>query len=178
MRLVPTALKELNNFPGGHKNQRAPAKEPRYEATKERPPWLNAKCFPIYDRVAEVLSRQRVLTVADVDAMGRYADIMTRWLEASEFLHKFGTCHPIYETKVLKQRTYDSNGNMKIVDKVERVVVGSAIYPQFKAYRELGLQALAIEREFGLTPASRTKIYTTDLSGNIGAGVNDDSDLE
>lgn len=174
-----TALRLLKDCKDGHRSRHEDRNEPRYEVGAEAPEWLTGKVArDMWRKIAPVLTAQRVLTVADGEALGRYCDVYEKWLALAQFLRERGTAYAVYEKTVLRDEIQKPDGTIERTSRVERKQVGAQAYPQAKQYKEYGETLLKLEREFGLTPASRTKIFVPDLGGRYGGYGDDDSDLE
>ena len=86
-----------------------------------------------WQQVAGHLEEAGVLTVMDVQALKLYCRIYAKWHEANEKLDEYGP--------VINARGYPT------------------LSPYFKVSQKYLDQLLAILREFGMTPSSRTRIH-------------------
>ena len=89
-----------------------------------------------WQQVADYLQEAGVLTVMDVQALKLYCRIYVKWQESISKLDEYG---PVIKTKA---------GN-------------PILSPYFKISQKYLDQLLAILREFGMTPSSRTKIHAS-----------------
>jgi len=132
----PTALKLLAGNPGKKPlNAREP--QPR-TSTPHCPEWLSDDAKKVWRRLVPELKVMKVLAAVDADALAAYCHTYTRWREAEEFLSKHGMVYPIR----------DDQGRVKCMVQ----------FPQVAIARNLLLVLRAYQQEFGLTPASRSRI--------------------
>lgn len=129
---LPTSIKEMRGtLQNCRENKDAP--KPGRASILEPPAHLNAIAAAEYMRKAELLDRLGVFKEGDDVALAAYADAYARWVKAVEMYNKTG---PLVK---------DKKGNPT------RNPVGFAInHAVDTMYRFL--------TEFGLTPASRTRI--------------------
>ena len=129
----PTALKALAGFPG-----RRPSNddEPRPEVKAPKmPAWLDDEAKRIWRKLVRQLVDMRVLTRLDEGAMTSYCILASRMRRAEEGIAKSGL--------IIK----DSKGR-------------PMTSPYVKIANECITSMLRIATEFGLTPASRSKIHS------------------
>lgn len=141
----PTAIKILEGNPGKRPLNRF---EPAYQ--KKAPPcpaWLDDEAKREWRRLARTMESMGVLTEADMAAFAAYCDAYSKWKEATEFLDQHGT---IFKTP---------SGYIQQVPQVSIAQTYSKIMTK-------------IATEFGLTPASRSRI----IAGNGEGGVVDEMD--
>lgn len=132
----PTALKVLAGNPGKRPlNTREP--QPRKDAPR-CPVWLDAEAKAVWRRLVPELKRMGVLTFVDGDALAVYCDTWARWKRAVQFIHENGE---VYTIK-------DDAGRVKYVQQ----------FPQVAIARNLSTSLNRYQQEFGLTPASRTRV--------------------
>jgi P27 family predicted phage terminase small subunit len=130
---TPTALRVLK----GNPNKRPlPADEPTPEAVRENvapPEYLNPAGAAEWRRVAPLLAKNGLLSELDLDGLGVYCRAFADWRDATAKLEQFGT-----------------------------VIKAPSGYPIQSPYVSIAAKALAVMRafmtEFGLTPASRTRV--------------------
>jgi P27 family predicted phage terminase small subunit len=135
----PTALKKLLGNPGKRAlNEHEPIPP---EGEIKPPPSVRAGARKYWDYYAPILVSMRVLTVADVGLLGRYCNLLQRYEILDEFLMAKGPAGTTYALK-------DKNGKAR----------GAQEIPQAWEYRQVHGQLLAMERELGLTPSSRTRL--------------------
>ncbi len=131
----PTALKLLHGNPGQRK---LPVNEPKPKPiAPDRPKWLTGEARKMWDRLAPELERLGLLTVVDGDALAAACQSYATWLECQLFMKKEGI-------------TY-SHANVK----GER---NSTLRPEYYAADKALSQYKSFCTEFGLTPASRTRL--------------------
>ena len=132
----PTSLRILNgNAAKRPLNDREP--QPRL-GTPHCPDWLSDEAKKAWRRLVPELRAMKVLTIADADALAAYCHTYARWREAEEFISKHGLVYPIRDDK----------GGIKVMQQ----------WPQVSIARNLLLVLRGYQQEFGLTPASRSRI--------------------
>ncbi len=132
----PTALKLLQGNPG---KRAINAREPKPRGAIARcPDWLDEEGKACWKRLIPELKRMGVITCVDVDALCNYCDSWSRWKRAVLFLQKNGD---VYTIK-------NPDGTAKFI----------AQLPQVAIARNLLAALLGFQREFGMTPASRSRI--------------------
>lgn len=146
----PTALK----IAGGNAGKRPlNTEEPKPEPAGGSPPeWLGDDAKKIWFQIAGPMTRCGLATSVDQFALGRYCALLARWIRAVQEAEKAKA--PAF---TVKNRRGD--------------IVGTKEFPAVAELRRLGPQLTALEREFGLTPASRTRIRI-----ERGARVDEDPD--
>ena len=128
---LPTNLKVLR---GTAQPCRINDKEPKAPKSKVKmPTGLSQEEKKHWKSVAADLEAAGILTVLDVQALRLYCRTYTQWHKANEKLDEFGS--------VIK----GSHGT-------------PTLSPYFKVSRTCMDQMLALLREFGMTPSSRTRI--------------------
>jgi len=127
----PRALEVLQGNPG---KRALPKNEPRPQVhCPHRPQWLVGEARKEWERIAPELRRLGLLTTVDRAALAAYCQNYARWVKAEEFLSK--------------------NEWTSVTDKgyiQQRPEIGIA-------HKAMALMK-AFCQEFGLTPASRTRI--------------------
>jgi len=132
----PTHIRLLDGNPGKRPLNR---REPRPRSDTPRcPAWLLGEAKKVWKRMVNVLRGMGVLTVADGEALAAFCQVYVRWRQAEEFLDKHGVAYPLR----------DDRGQIKCMVQ----------FPQVTIARHQ-LQVLCrLYQEFGLTPASRSRI--------------------
>ncbi|MBE5775504.1 MAG: phage terminase small subunit P27 family [Clostridiales bacterium] len=128
----PTALKILEGNPGKQKLNANEPKPPKADSIKP-PSWLMPDAKKEWKRLAPSLESMGVLTTADLKAFEGYCQAYARWKQAEEKISEIGTTF-LTPNGYIQQTPYVSIAmqNMKM------------------------MQSFA--NEFGLTPASRSRI--------------------
>jgi P27 family predicted phage terminase small subunit len=140
-RPVPTALKLLAGNPGKRKLNEA---EPQYEvAAPPMPSGLPPAAVQEWDRIVPQLVASRVITRVDRAALTAYVLAWQRLLDAEAEIQAHGILVPVLVEDETGQ--YVSSGNYK---------KNPAVTVQNEAKRNV--RAFAVE--FGMSPASRTKV--------------------
>ena len=134
----PLELVKKQGNPGKQKlNDDAPAPE---RAINAKPPFtLKGTAKKIWTSMTEKLERLGVLAETDLYALARYADLHARWLALRDLIDKKGITYEI---------------------KTEKGSVYLAFRPEVSLFNKWIPILARLEQEFGLTPASRTRIRT------------------
>jgi P27 family predicted phage terminase small subunit len=141
----PTALKKLQGNAGKRKLN---AREPKPKlGVPEMPMHLSKLAKVAWRRLIPILSAMKVLTVADGDALGGYCSAITQWILSDAAIAKYG---------ILTAELDESTGTSILR-------TNPAVRVRSDALRHMR----SFESEFGLTPASRSK---------LSIHVNDDDD--
>ena len=122
------------------------------------PKWLSPQAEKIWENESKVLMPLGLLTKADYHAFGRWCEMLTEWIKAKEFIQEHGQTYPIYEhVEVLGPDGRPQLGkDDKPILKKRLKYMGQC--PQVAIFRNLAVEMRQIEQEFGMTPASRTRI--------------------
>lgn len=146
-RPKPTAIHILNGNPSDLSRAELEAKsswKPKV-GFPEMPKTLPKNAQREWRRMCNILFHQRgVLTVADGKALAGYCSAWAMWEDAQECINRDGS---YIRVMILDKRT----GELVLGD----LKVNPAVLVQLKALQ--GMRQFAIE--FGMTPASRTKIH-------------------
>lgn len=142
----PTVLRELEGYPD---HRPAPRDEPQPEKGARCPADLSADAKREWKRLAPILERMKVLTEADVTALANLCRDIVDEQAAAESLKEQGTVRAIADTGFVQ------------------------VNPLFRIQAELRSRINRALREFGLTPASRTRIRTEVAQRKDEAGVLD-----
>lgn len=151
----PTALKLVAGNPG---KRPLPAGEPVPPAgVPDAPEYLDDRSRRVWDQLVPRLAGIGLARSIDGAALGRYCVLFVMWSEAVAWCRQHGSTYPV--------RAEDRDG------KPGRVLIIRE-FPQAKQVRALHRDLMIVEREFGLTPAARTRIQLEAESGAKG-DVND-----
>lgn len=132
----PTAVKKVQGNPGKRPlNKREPKPHPGMPAM---PAGMPAEACAEWQRMAPILEKMGVLTVADGPALAAYCKLHAQILQAEAAIKKYGI--------VVAQ--IDKDTGVAVLKKNPAVTVKS----------ECLRLVIAFQREFGLTPASRSKV--------------------
>ena len=135
---TPTAIKELEGNPGKRKLN---DKEPRPEKKAPScPKWLEPEAKKEWKRLAKKMEMMGVLTEVDMAAFAGYCQAYARWKEAEEFITQHGT---IVKTP---------SGYWQ---QVPQVSIAQTYLKVMNRFAE----------QFGLTPASRSRIVADNAAG-------------
>jgi len=102
------------------------------------PDWLDEQTRQVWDQLVPLLEGMGVLTRVDGNALSRYCRLWTRWRKAEAFIDDKGEMYPLKDDK----------GAVKCFMQ----------WPQVAIAHKLAQQLTRLEQEFGMTPASRTRI--------------------
>lgn len=146
----PTILKLVAGNPGGRAlNASEPIPPPMPLAFEPGgpapPPWLEGEAIQVWRHLVPRLSAIGLARSLDEYALGRYCQLLVMWVEVSAFLKKNGPTYPVRADPV--------NGR-------PGRVIGVRPWPQQSMVPRLNRELMAIEREFGMTPAARSRITT------------------
>jgi P27 family predicted phage terminase small subunit len=131
----PTALVKLAGNPG---HRPLPKNEPDPPPASLTPPaWVQGEAKKIWDEAIVPLVASKLARSVDVLVLARYCVLFAEWLRARDAIQ----VSAVYPIK-------DADGN----------VVRIAERPESSNLRKLNRELLIIEREFGQTPAARTRI--------------------
>lgn len=131
----PTALKVVKGNPG---KRPLPKNEPKYEAVVKiptPPSWLSKEGKAHYKRLATRLVKANVLTTNDTESLAILADAYATFIYAQKEIQKKGA----------------TVGGVKSQSKLN---------PYLSIADKAWLKIKALTPEFGMTPASRTRIET------------------
>jgi P27 family predicted phage terminase small subunit len=153
----PTQLKVIE---GTFRKDRARAKEPKPEtAVPEAPSHLSDEARVEWDRISIELAKLGLLSRIDRAALAAYCECWADWVNAS----KRCVGADGKDLKVIKtgeKIRYDKDGN--IVEKSGGNFIENPYYTIKKRSAELMHKFLT---EFGMTPASRTRINAAPVEG-------------
>jgi len=117
--------------------------EPKPEVTKiKAPEFLGPREREIFEKMAEKLFDLGVLTEIDAGALTRYASILVRWMDAAK---------QMAEGVPSFMPVKDENGKVK----------GFISTPPYMVFNKSNEQLLKLEQEFGLTPAARPRLESS-----------------
>ena len=118
------------------RRQRSEPKVP--PGTPRCPGWLDNDAKAAWKHVVPQLVAMGVLTTIDGNALARYCRLWSRWRKMEAFIESKGEMYPLK----------DDGGRVKCF----------AQWPQVAIANKLAQQLTRLEQEFGMTPASRTRI--------------------
>jgi len=131
----PTVQKELG---GTLQPSRANPNEPKPEVYLPTPPdWLSERAMRYWHEIGAVLLSMKVATAADGPAMQLLTETLAEWAEARQAVHLQGL---VYETTTMTGDTMRRPN------------------PEVAQAADAMRRALAMLTQFGLTPASRSKV--------------------
>lgn len=129
----------------------------------EPPEDLSPAAGAIWKAVGTAMAAAGIIGLTDQQAFHRYCQIYGMYTEAMEFLKKKGKYYPV--EKVVYEpdgkgiwkavMVKDEAGRMVPKTKVERLLP----FPQLSEVQTWATMLLALERELGLTPVARSRIY-------------------
>lgn len=110
----------------------------------------------VWRSLVDELDACGILTKVDQLVLGRYCLLTARWLECEEWIRQHGHGFPVYGPAELGpdgKVVLDGDG------KPVRPLVAVRSYPHARQANVLAAQLLVLERELGLTPAARSRIF-------------------
>lgn len=137
---APTPTEILKRRGSWRGNSRPSEPKPQKTAPP-KPRRLTKEQSAVWKQLVPELERLGVLSRIDGNALERYCTLWIRWRRASDFLEKYGESYPLK----------DNDGKVKCF----------MPFPQAAVVNKLSVLLLRLEQEFGLTPASRTRIQVT-----------------
>ena len=102
------------------------------------PSWLDKSSRAAWRVLAPALHECGILTKIDRNPLARYCRFWTRWRRAEDWIEENGSAYPLK----------DADG------KTRRIMT----FPQVAIANALALQLTRLEQEFGMTPASRSRL--------------------
>lgn len=140
----PTSQKALG---GTLQPSRINKNEPTPEVYLPVPPaWLSERAKQYWGEIGNVLLAMKLTTVADGPALQLLTDALAEWAEARQFVQREGMTYS----------TFTENGN-----EMHRP------YPQVAIAADAWRRAQRMLVEFGLTPASRSKVSALGGDGDL-----------
>lgn len=127
---TPTAVLKARGSWRGNINKSEPKPPP---GAPTKPDWLTKPASAAWDQLLAQLAPLGLATVIDGNALARYCDALVRWKQAAAALDEMG-------------QTYCTEQGMELPR------------PEVGIYQKLAVLLGKIEAEFGLTPASRSRI--------------------
>lgn len=137
----PTALKLIEGNRGKRKlNKQEP--DPAYLIDLTPPDWLKPAARAVWDEMAPMASRAKLLTEVDVQAFAMGCVALAEFRKASARVDSDGA--------IKSKKALDEEGN--VVD------AGEHLNPWAGAQSMYFKQAMTLFTQFGMTPAARTRI--------------------
>ena len=147
---TPTADKIARGNPGKRAlNSREP--DPEYLDDLTPPAWLPEAAKAVWRDFAPKLRKAKVLTVIDVPAFEKWCVKTAQWRAAILDLAKRGVM--IERVGRDGERTITKKASKKKTD-APAMVVNQLVFAESMFFK----QTIALEREFGMTPAARTRV--------------------
>jgi P27 family predicted phage terminase small subunit len=155
-RPKPTVLKELAGNPG-HRPLNDSEPKPQLVAP-EMPKGMARAARREWSRIVPALLQLGVLSNIDGKALAAYCDAYSMWEEARKDLHKNGL---VQDTPVLDKESkpvFIDGGDYQGEDGTRMVLMVRKKNPAFEIYNSSAKLMKSFLIEFGLTPASRSKL--------------------
>ena len=105
------------------------------------PSWLDKEAKRAWRKLLPELERMGLLARADGQAFARYCQLWSRWVKAEQHLQRYGETYPVK----------DEAGRVRCF----------LPWPQVSIANKLNIALCRLEQEFGLTPAGRARLGTT-----------------
>lgn len=146
----PTNLKLVTGNPGKRPlNKQEP--DPEYLADLTAPEYLSPGAKSIWDQVAPKLRESRLLTVVDVPILGMLCESLFEYRRSTVHCSK----SPLSKSKKAASEVESEEPDGEVKSKK----TSGEVLSQWKIVQSMSLkQVMMIAREFGMTPAARTKI--------------------
>jgi P27 family predicted phage terminase small subunit len=145
----PSSLKRLLGNPGRRPlNDDEPVPPPGEILP---PSFVQPEAMSYWNALSTLLIAMRLLTVADVYALGMLCNLLARQEQLEKFLMRRGPSGTTYVVK-------DNNGT----------IIRVAEIPQAWEFRANHGMIINLQREFGLTPASRSRLRVEPVAGAVG----------
>ena len=149
---TPTAEKIAKGNPGKRAlNRREP--DPQYLDDMTPPAWLPDEAKKVWSEFAPKMRQAKVLTVIDVEPFARWCRLVVRYRAVANDLERLG---------VMLERAPDGEKVAVVKDAKDgekkpaptQVIINQLVFVESMLMKQL----LAVEREFGMTPAARTRV--------------------
>jgi len=108
------------------------------------PDWIDEGAQDCWRQLVPQLEAVGLLSQIDANALARYCVAWSHWVAAEKFLKQYGTTYPIK----------DKDGNIK----------NFGHFPQVTQSSRFAEQCRRLEAEFGMTPAARSGLDTSQVS--------------
>lgn len=145
----PTVVRLLKGNPGRRPLNKD---EPVPPAGIAKPPqWLKGRSHQVWELLAPILARMKVLSSADAHALALLCDAYAEYLDARDVVRKDGAT---YESRHFQM---DEAGHT-----VEKVMIRPR--PEVAMAQDAWKRVRQMMQEFGLTPSSRSRI---EIPGSI-----------
>jgi P27 family predicted phage terminase small subunit len=141
----PTALKLIAGNPG---HREISGDEPLPPAgAPDAPSFVDERALQVWNALVPRIARVGLARSIDGGPLERYCVMFVQWRDCQEFIRKNGA-------------EYAVRGEPRLVNGVEKPgrVLYFREYPAVARAAKLSRDMLQIEREYGLTPAARTRI--------------------
>lgn len=138
---APTPTEVLNRR-GSWRGKKRGGQPPREAGRPHQPTWFGDAELEVWEWLVARMEAMGVLSLADAPAMARYCRTTVRWRKAEQ------------ELREAKNEVYPIRGNDGKVKCFQAL-------PHVSIVRDLSLQLLRLEQEFGLTPAARASLGMT-----------------
>ncbi len=145
---LPTQDKIARGNPGKRSLDRQEP-DPDYLDDLEPPKWLPEAAKAVWRELAAKLRKAKVLTVIDVPAFEKFCVAHARWRAAVQDLEVRG----VMVARAPKDGARDTVAGEAKVEAAPQVI-NQLVFAESMFFK----QAVALEREFGMTPAARTRV--------------------
>lgn len=137
-------------------NERKDAEMP--EGLPDAPGWLSDGARVHWFRLLPLLATARILRQTDANSLGRYCQLLDRWLTVEKWLATHGMFRlvTIPQEDENKIPLLDAEGNVMVH------VIESEEWPQTKTASRLAEQLTRLEDRFGLNPSARASVGSND----------------
>lgn len=157
----PSAQHATAGNPGKRaRNRQEP--DPDYLDDHTPPAWLSVDAAKVWAEYAPKMRKAKILTVVDVEPFGRWCELVVRYRVVKSDLARSGVMIPregdVAAAAVKGDGKDAGAGKAGAQDKAAKPrpshVVNQLVFVESMLLKQL----LAVEREFGMTPAARTRV--------------------
>lgn len=141
---------------------------------EERASQIHQLSRAIHSELAEQLARIGLLTGLDKNLFGVYCSTLAHWVMIKAFIDQNGLTYPVYSVNKIPVERVLEDGTVERTVTIQRTLKGLKTYPQAKLYTEFGNTINRMSREFGLTPAVRSRLVVPSSAGYFSAEPDDD----
>jgi|CXWL01.1.fsa_nt_gi P27 family predicted phage terminase small subunit len=151
----PTADHAARGNPGKRaRNRQEP--DPEYLDDMTPPTWLSEAARKVWTECAPKMRKAKVLTVLDVEPFSRWCVLVVRYRAVVADLERLGVMVGPSEDSAKSAPAKDAAATKDATPAkpARQVVINQLVFVESMLQKQL----LAIEREFGMTPAARTRV--------------------
>lgn len=154
---IPSNLRMLNReLKDYQKNENEP--QPYQEEIPEPPAEISPAARKIWDIKAPDMIALKLLTKIDKYAFMRYCETYVEYIKCRDFIHEKGSTTYVYEM-VPQKGLYGGMATDELGQPIfNKVLDKVVVHPEVVLFKQYSEELRRLEQEFGMTPASRSKI--------------------